>query len=42
MTDWSRERRFDMRVLTAVALLLLVTSIIMVTVASDIFWTALG
>jgi hypothetical protein len=31
-----------MRVLTAVALLLLVTSIIMVTVASDIFWTALG
>ncbi|WP_268893613.1 hypothetical protein [Roseomonas harenae] len=38
----SREQRFDMRVLALVALLPVVTAIIMLTVARDIFWTAFG
>jgi hypothetical protein len=42
MGKLSREQRFDMRVLSAVALLLLLTSIIMLTVGSDVFWAALG
>jgi hypothetical protein len=42
MSRLSREQRFDMRVLAAVALLIMVTSIIMLTVASDIFWEAVG
>jgi hypothetical protein len=42
MAKWSREQRFDMRVLTALALIILVTSILMLTIASDVFWTAVG
>ena len=42
MARWSREQRFDMRVLTVLALIILVTSILMLTIASDIFWTAVG
>ncbi|WP_424139447.1 hypothetical protein [Roseomonas chloroacetimidivorans] len=42
MGKMSREQRFDMRVLAAVALLILVTSIVMLTFASDMFWAALG
>jgi hypothetical protein len=42
MGKLSREQRFDMRVLAVVALLLMITAIIMLTVASDIFWTAVG
>lgn len=42
MARWSREQRFDMRVLTVLALIILVTSIVMLTIASDIFWTAVG
>ena len=42
MSRWTREQRFDMRVLTAVALLILVVSVLMLTVASDMFWGAVG
>ncbi len=42
MSGWSREQRFDMRVLSALALMILVVSVLMLTAASDMFWGALG
>ena len=42
MSRWTREQRFDIRVLIAVALLILVVSVLMLTVASDMFWGAVG
>lgn len=42
MSRWTREQRFDMRVLTAVALMILMVSVLMLTVASDMFWGAIG
>ena len=42
MSKWSREQRFDMRVLAALALVFLVATVVMLTFASDIFWEAVG
>jgi predicted nucleic acid-binding Zn ribbon protein len=39
---WKRQQRFDMRVLAVLALIILVTSVIMLTFASDLFWGAFG
>lgn len=42
MSMWTREQRFDIRVLIAIALLILVVSVLMLTVGRDMFWGAVG
>ncbi len=42
MSRWTREQRFDLRVLIAIALLIFVVSVLMLTVGRDMFWGAVG
>ena len=42
MRRWSREQRFDLRVLAVLVLLILVIVVIMLTIGRDLFWTAVG
>jgi hypothetical protein len=42
MSRWTREQRFDLRVLIVIALLIFVVSVLMLTVGRDMFWGAVG
>jgi len=42
MSRWSREQRFDLRVLAVLVVLILFMVVIMLTIGRDMFWTAVS